>query len=263
MPSRIPQIELPANIQPLIAGYLWSHDSLGQSDSSIYLLRDKDRPMLVLKIETANPFAELPDEAARLDWLGSQGVPCPRVLARTFTAETNWLVLQAVDGIDLVSTTLSPADRISVLAGALKHLHALDAADCPFDHRIDKRIVIAEARTQAGIIDESDFDDARLGQSAAALFLELQARVPGGHKLVVTHGDACLPNIVEKDGRFAGFIDCSRLGVADPYQDIALACRSIAFNLGEEWVQPFLKLYGIDWDDRERRDFYCLLDEFF
>ncbi|HEV7320992.1 MAG TPA: APH(3') family aminoglycoside O-phosphotransferase [Ensifer sp.] len=259
----MPQIDLPETFRAHVAGYQWNRDSLGQSQSSIYLLKDAERPMLVLKIEAANPFAELPDETARLDWLASQGIPCPSVLARHFGPEANWLLLQAIEGTDLASTTLSPAQQIAILAGALKRLHALDEANCPFDHRIDNRIMIAEARMKAGLIDESDFDEARLGRTAGDLFLELETRVPPEHRRVVTHGDACLPNIIERNGRFAGFIDCSRLGIADPYQDIALACRSIAHNLGEEWVSPFLKLYGIDRDEPQRRDFYCLLDEFF
>ncbi len=263
LPSSFPHPELPAQFHPFVAGYQWNRDLLGQSDSSIFLLKAPDRPMLVLKLEEAGPFNEFVDEAARLDWLASKDVPCPRVIARAFGAQTNWLLLQAVEGTDLASTTLSPKDQIVILADALKRLHALDFANCPFDHRIEKRVAIAKARTQAGMIDESDFDETRLGRTAADLFAELQARMPQAGKLVVTHGDACLPNIIEKNGRFSGFIDCSRLGVADPYQDIALACRSVAYNLGEEWVQPFLTRYGIDKDDPEKRDFYCLLDEFF
>lgn len=262
LPSSFPRPELPEPFRPLVAGYQWNRDLLGQSDSSIFLLKAPDRPMLVLKLEEAGPFSEFVDEAARLDWLASKDVPCPRVIARAFGAETNWLLLQAVQGTDLASTTLSPKDQIVILADALKQLHALDIANCPFDHRIEVRIAIAKARTQAGVI-ESDFDETRLGRTTADLFAELQAREPQPGELVVTHGDACLPNIIEKNGRFSGFIDCSRLGVADPYQDIALACRSIVHNLGEEWVQPFLTRYGLDKDDSEKRDFYCLLDEFF
>ncbi|WDZ78990.1 aminoglycoside 3'-phosphotransferase [Ensifer adhaerens] len=254
---------MPHPLLPLVAGYQWNRDVLGQSDSSIFLLKAPDRPMLVLKVEAAGSFSEFVDEAARLDWLGSHGMPCPQVIACAFETHTNWLLLQAVEGTDLASTNLSPKDRIVVLADALKRLHALDVSDCPFDHRIEKRVAIARTRTQAGVIDESDFDEARLGRTATDLFAELQARIPSTGRLAVTHGDACLPNIIEKNGRLSGFIDCSRLGVADPYQDIALACRSIAHNLGEEWVQPFLARYGVDRDDAERRDFYCLLDEFF
>ncbi|NRQ15973.1 APH(3') family aminoglycoside O-phosphotransferase [Ensifer sesbaniae] len=263
MSSQKPHLELPDNFLPLVAGYDWNRDTLGQSDSSIFLLQAPDRPMLVLKIEVAGPFGEFVDEAARLDWLASQGMPCPRVVARAFETETNWLLLQAVEGTDLASTTRSPRDRITILADALKRLHALDVSGCPFDHRIDKRIALARTRTEAGLVDEDDFDETRLGRTAVDLFAELQARVPSTGTRVVTHGDACLPNIIENNGRLSGFIDCGRLGVADRYQDIALACRSITNNLGEEWVEPFLTAYGINEDDPDKRDFYCLLDEFF
>ena len=38
-------------------------------------------------------------------------------------------------------------------------------------------------------------------------------------------------NIFLKDGEITGFIDLERAGIADKWQDIALAIRSIEFNL--------------------------------
>lgn len=258
-----PDVDLPPGFTPLLKGYSWRKDSLGQSNSSIFLFDAEGCPPLVLKVGAAGPFDELIDEAERLEWLRKQGMPCPRIIARALYAQQNWLLMEAVEGVDLASGTLAASDQIVLLAEALRRMHALDVDACPFDHRIDTRIAIARLRTDAGLIDVTDFDEERLGKSADELFAELQARIPQEGKLVVTHGDACLPNIIVNDGRFAGFIDCSRLGIADPYQDLALTCRSIAFNLGEEWVQPFLDLYGIRRADPEKRDFYCLLDEFF
>jgi len=186
------------------------------------------------------------------------------VIARESDGEHNWLLISALPGSDLASASaLTPLARVELLATALRDLHRLPIASCPFDHRREKRLPVAKARMEAGIVDEEDFDAARLGKSAAELFAELESLKPGDEDLVVSHGDACLPNFIASDGRFAGYIDCSRLGVADRYQDIALACRSIADNFGAALLQPFLARYGMSAPDPARLYYYQLLDEFF
>jgi aminoglycoside 3'-phosphotransferase-2 len=176
----------------------------------------------------------------------------------------NRLLISALPGNDLASASaLAPIARVELLAAALLDLHRLPIAACPYDHRLETRIAAAKARMQAGIVDETDFDETRLGKSAEALFAELQSGRPDREDLVVTHGDACLPNFIASEDGFSGYIDCSRLGVADRYQDIALACRSIAYNFGEVLVQPFLDRYGMPATDPARLNYYQLLDEFF
>jgi aminoglycoside 3'-phosphotransferase II len=145
---------------------------------------------------------------------------------------------------------------------ALSILHDVPIAECPFDHRLEERIAAAQNRVSGGLVDEADFDNERQGRTATDVLAELLSTLPEAHDLVVTHGDACLPNFMVDGSNFTGFVDCSRLGVSDRYQDLALTARSIARNLGQAWVEPFFREYGVKPDHR-RLAFYSLLDEFF
>ncbi|GAC1535846.1 MAG: hypothetical protein NVS2B7_05120 [Herpetosiphon sp.] len=78
-----------------------------------------------------------------------------------------------------------------------------------------------------------------------------------------THGDFCLPNIVIHNGQVGGFIDVGRAGVGDPFRDLALCARSIAFNFGRAWVPVFFAAYGLPRPEPARLAFFRLLDEFF
>ncbi|WP_037173068.1 APH(3') family aminoglycoside O-phosphotransferase [Rhizobium sp. Pop5] len=247
-----------------LSAYRMERDALGRSAASVFRLEALGLPTLYLKAEEAGPFGELADEADRLRWLKASGLPCPDVIAEESDGVHNRLLIDALPGTDLASASaLTPLARVESLAAALLDLHRLPIASCPFDHRLEKRLPIARARMEAGIVDEEDFDASRLGKTAAELFAELKRLRPGDEDLVVSHGDACLPNFIASDDRFSGYIDCSRLGVADRYQDIALACRSIADNFGKGLVQPFLDRYGLPAPNPARLDYYQLLDEFF
>ncbi len=255
--------EMPRAWQSKLAAYRWEGETIGCSTAAVFRLTANGHPVLFAKTEPAGPHGELPDEAARLRWLSANGVACPEVLAETREAGRDWLLLSAIPGRDLVSSPhLDPGRIVAIAADALRALHRLDAATCPFDRRLERSIALAHARVRAGLIDEDDFDDERLGRSAVDLFEELQEHRPHDEDLVVTHGDACLPNLIADDGRFAGFVDCARAGVADRHQDLALAAWSIRHNLGEAWVTPFLSRYG-GVVDPGRLAFYRLLDEFF
>lgn len=264
VPPELFETSMPARLRDLLSGYSWAADELGRSSASVFRLEADSLPPLYLKSEINSSFSELAGEVARLRWLGAQGLVCPAVVAHEAGGEREWLLMNALDGADLASASLiSPLVRVRMFAEALRDLHRIRIDACPFDHRSDARIAAAKARMLAGRVDETDFDEARLGRSAESLFRELEERRPAAEDLVVTHGDACLPNFIAADHRFAGYIDCCRLGVADRYQDIALACGSIVYNFGEALVASFLETYGISEVDAEKMDYYRLLDEFF
>ena len=263
MSSRSHAIDLPHELRQRLSGYRWHRQTIGRSQAGVFRLAADGKPALFLKCERSSLFAELPSEAARLRWLAGQGIACPDVIALESHAGHDWLLMSAVAGEDLASAPIDPADVIDIMASALRDLHALDIGSCPFDHRLSRRIAVARARMEAGEVDESDFDDERQGWTAAKAFAELEALRPTTEDLVVTHGDACLPNFMAAQGRFSGFIDCGRLGVADRHQDLALACWSIRYNIGEIWIEPFLERYGPPEAEPAKLSWYRLLDEFF
>ncbi|EJN27605.1 APH(3')-II family aminoglycoside O-phosphotransferase [Pseudomonas sp. GM80] len=256
-------MNLPDAWRRTFADAVIEQQTIGESRADVWRISPADSAALFVKCEQVMTWGELPGEVQRLRWLETLDLPAPRVLETTTEAEHNWLLMTAVPGRDLASSEqLSPLQIVTLTAQALRELHAVAIDSCPFDHCLDKKIPLAREHVRAGLIDEEDFDDARLGRSAEDVFQQLLAERPPHEELVVTHGDACLPNLLAEHGRFSGFVDCGRLGVADRYQDLALAAHSITDNLGEQWLPAFFEAYGVQPDQR-RIAFYQLLDEFF
>lgn len=228
--------------------------TIGQSGADVYKVGET----LFIKSEPMGELSELPGEIARLAWLADTGIPCPEIVDTADHAGRTWLLMSALPGANLASSPdLEPVAIARILGRALRSLHELDPVDCPFDHRIEPRLRLARRRLDAGLYDGDDLGD---GESAYAMAFSTR---PYAEDLVVTHGDACLPNLLARDGVFTGFVDCGRLGVADRHQDLALACRSFARNCGAASLAVLLDAYGIAEPDPQKLAWYSLLDEFF
>ncbi|WP_286071761.1 APH(3')-II family aminoglycoside O-phosphotransferase [Stenotrophomonas sp. 57] len=257
-------MQLPQAWQEMLTDACIERQSIGVSRADVARVHRPGQADAFLKSEVIDAFSELGDEIDRLRWLQAQGLPAPTVIATIEEGGRRWLMMSALPGRDLASSPeLAPRQVADLLADALRGLHAVPVANCPFDQRLASRLQAAQARVEAGLVDADDFDEERLGQSPQQVFAELRATQPAHEDLVVSHGDACLPNLIVADGRFTGFIDCGRLGVADRCQDLALAARSLVHNFGDtRWVVPLFQRYGSIPDER-RLAFYRLLDEFF
>lgn len=245
----------------------WLPVTVGRSAAEVR--RSPDGSTYV-KIGSGATLAELAAERDRIVWLGDSGVPGPSVLDWVSGPDHAAMVTSTVPGVPLTDLTVSPAS-IAALAEALGWLHRLEVARCPFDARLAVLAARARANVAAGLVDESDFDGERLGRSAADILGDLEAALPAAEELeaedlAVTHGDACLPNVLVDPAtlRPTGLVDLGRLGVSDRHRDLALAERSLAHNasgaLGDAvWRQTALHPAS----DARRLAFYRLLDEFF
>ena len=247
-----------------LAGYQWERQGVGRSAATVFRLTAAGQPELYVKAEPAGLFCGLMGEASRLRWLTARGLPCPQVLGLEAESGWHWLLMTGLPGGDLSQRRdLLPSETIELVVGALRRLHAQPIKGCPFDQRLSRWLAAAQARLATGRVDARNFADENLGRSPEELFELLLESRPQETDLVLTHGDPSLPNLLVERRNFVGFIDCGRLGIADRYQDLALAGWSIGYNLGVDWVEPFFAAYGLDKPDRPKLAFYRMLDEFF
>jgi len=256
---------LPFSLQELEGYFGFSIQSMeeitgGCSMSSVYRIQGDQTS--ILKLSHLDHQENLGQEAEVIRWLGDY-TSVPEALFYGQVAGYELLHLSLIEG-DCASDLPDPRAVVRAYARGLKRLHSIPVGDCPFDGRLESRISAARERVEKNLVDEADFDEERQGQSAIQVLTEVDRKyLDLEEDPVVCHGDYCLPNLILKqDYSFSGFIDLSRAGVSDRFQDLALAHRSILANFGFEYSQMFFQEYGIKPDD-SKIAFYCLLDELF
>jgi aminoglycoside phosphotransferase len=207
---------------------------------------------------------EMEREIAVLRWLDGR-IGAPQLIWSGLLDENRpALLMQALGGVALHALQGEAAEAGAIAAiQALAALHALPIDDCPFDERLERRMREVRLRVRLGEVDETDFDPDRTGRSAADVLEELERTAPTAEDLVVTHGDACWPNVLVDQGR-AGLIDLGRAGVADRHHDLALFIRSGRRNAPHLDVPDLVRrCYPLETLDEARLDFYRLLDELY
>lgn len=166
----------------------------------------------------------LTGEAERLTW-ARRWVTVPRVLG----VGDGWLHTAALPGRSAVDPVWAtrPAVAARAIGHGLRKLHdALPVEECPF---------------------------------GAPPWVEFWP-APEADRLVVCHGDACVPNTLMHDegplaDSFAGHVDLGDLGIADRWADLAIATMSLGWNFTGFWEQELLEAYGVA-PDPERIDHY-------
>ncbi|NYI80092.1 aminoglycoside 3'-phosphotransferase [Nocardioides panzhihuensis] len=261
--SSIPAGLLPAD------GTDWKSVTTGESGAMV--LHDRARGRFA-KLAPAAYRDDVAAERDRITWLGEAGLPTASVLAWRSNDEGACLITSAVAGVPADQLDAAALRRAwSGIAAIARDLHDLPTADCPFDRGLASMMPLARTTVAQGRV-QTEFLPLPLQQVPPAHVLgQVEDDLPRRQRQeederVVCHGDLCLPNIlIDPDTmRVAGLIDLGRLGVADPYADLAL----LLANARETWPDEvtaraadheFGELYGIDLD-AERQRFYLLLD---
>lgn len=182
--------------------------------------------------------ATMRDEAERLRW-ARRWITVPEVIEQGQDDAEEWMVTVALDARSAVDPHWAGRAETAVRAvgEGLRTLHdALPVDDCPWEWSVASRIANAAERE---VIVPADLHDA-----------------PSIDRLVVCHGDACMPNTLLDDaGRPVAFVDLAALGTADRWADIAVAAMSTLWNFGAGWEDTLIEAYGVE-PDRERLDYY-------
>ncbi len=255
-------LNLPASIRARLAGQTSRPDITGLSSAQVLLYPDA-----VLKIRPADD--EALREAAMLPWLETR-LPAPRLLAHEVQQGFDFLLMSRLPGDMLCADSFldDPPRLIARLAEALTLLWSVDVSGCPCDCSLTPTLQDAERRIRLGLLTDYDASRADGFATPAALLDWLAAHRPA-EQVVLSHGDFCLPNLLADADGMLGFIDLENCGIADPYQDIALALRSLRQNLAGVYggrprppVDPQLLFDRLqltpDWD---RLRYYTLLNQ--
>lgn len=262
--------DLPSLLQPLLVGVEWEEVTFGYSGARVFRLTQARKPARYLKVAPSGPQRrELREEREALAWLKGR-LPVPDALAYAEDTEDSgfaYLLLSEVPGI--MACDASFADDVPTIArllgAGLRKIHSLDYSTCPLDERLDRKLALAAENLAAGLVDEADMDEHEWTGNPHGLLRWLIEHRPATEDLVFTHGDYCLPNVLVHAARtsITGFIDLGRAGIADRYQDLALAARSLAGNFGPGWEPLLWDAYGLESVDSAKLDYYLLLDELF
>ncbi len=235
--------------------------NIGVSGAAVFRITTADGRREIVKIDHADSPNSLAQEHAVLCYTTDR-LPAPAPLELGRLHELEFLRMSALPGMDGAEPALlsRPFELVNALAAALRRLHALPIAECPFDRRTAVMLDQAQARLARGVIGPHGFDHPTPPDQLLAHLRQTQPAVD----LVVAHGDYCHPNIIFDPATLAlsGFVDLGRLGVADRWLDLGIAARSIMHNLSYAWVMPFFAAYGIQ-PDWAKAHYFQNLDEFF
>ncbi len=232
----------------------------GATDADLFQITIGENQNYILKKQPSS----LESDYLNYKWLEGK-IAVPEVVFYCQFNQNEWLCMSALQGhtLDYYIGQIEEKEIVRRYATALKSLHSLNIDRCALIQDLDKKVARARYNMENGLVDISELQPDNQSCNMNELFEKLISIQPTDFELVFTHGDYCFDNIIYNKDQFSGFIDIGNGGVADKYQDIALAVRSIHDNFCSELADVFYKEYGLSKIDNSKLEFYALLDEFF
>lgn len=255
---------MPSGIREWLDTATINQNQVGLSSASVYRCSDigGSNRSAFLKMDTKGALQR---EVEVIQWLQGK-LPVPVVYAYESSDTMDYLLMSELEGMHGACSMWLEEHELLVRAYAegLKQIHTVDCSHCPWDAGLSFKMEQARAVVTNGKMNMDLLEDQYKHYTAEQLLALLEQQIPADEELVFTHGDYCMPNIIlASDCTCSGFIDWSRAGIADRYQDIALAVRSLKHNGLGKYTDMFLQAYGVTDANLEKIEFYILLDEFY
>lgn len=241
---------LPADLREQFSTQHWEAITMGRSGTQVFHVKDG-----YLKISARTAPISLQAEKERLQWLHGR-LPVPQAYYYHADATHEYLLLSEIPGTmscDPVFKENMP-ELIDLLAEALHMLHAVDISACPFNARLQRRLIDVSRTLNTPAANDQRIEVQELRKQYEQLMLSR----PAFEDPALTHGDFCLPNIIidRQHTRISGFIDWGLGGIADRHIDLERTCWSLAYNFDASWIPPFLEAYGLGHVDQNTMKFY-------
>jgi aminoglycoside 3'-phosphotransferase-2 len=257
---------LPQSWRRRLDGFRFQSVKHGMSNAQTFRLRgakSSELPTLYLKAAPPDALAECRDEIERTRWLRARNVRVPDILDAFDDGRLGVALMTALPGSHPHEAKLPTAEIIEHLARGMRALHALQAADCPFDESTATRVARARTMIERGNVDAGEFDARNLKRTPLEIYERLATDVSRIEQdIVLIHGDATFDNLLIGDAGNLGFIDCGHAGRGDRYLDLEAVTSDIEEHFGPQWIEPFARHYGIILDGTKLR-FFDDLYEFF
>ena len=263
------KLEFPENINKILLNKNYYENTVGKTDSKVYIYDD-----FVLKVQkTSN---ETKNEFEIMRKLNDK-LPIPKAVEYVEQNGLSYTLMSRITGEMLAEGkyTNNPDKLISLLCEVFKVLWSVDTEEVYIDSasNIHERLRTARCNVENNLVDVNNVMPETFGtkgfSSPNALLEWLENNIPK-QDLVFTHGDLCFENIFVQNSHINGFIDLGKAGVADRWQDLAICIREldeIFLNMNDSSYKKYssdmlLEKLGIEKDDTKLK-YYMLLDELF